>query len=120
MDISYHERPNYLLVEMSGTWEIDEAKRQIEAVRNRASTLGAKRVLIDCRELATPKDTLTRFLTGEYIAKFWRPPVKVAALAGQDMVNNKFAEIVAVNRGAWFSVFLEEKLAVQWLMEGID
>jgi hypothetical protein len=92
----------------------------MEAVRDRATEIGVTRVLIDCRELAVPRDTLTRFSMGEYIAEFWRPPVKVAALAGEAMVNDKFAEIVAVNRGAWFAVFLDEESAMQWLMQESD
>ena len=117
MDVSYRETPDCLIVEMSGTWKLNDAKEQIEAVRDRATQLGATRVLIDCRELEPPKNTVTRFLTGEYIAEFWRHPIKVAALANQQTVNNKLAETVAYNRGAWFAVFLEEEKAMQWLME---
>lgn len=118
MDVVYREESGYLAVEMNGQWDLPEASRQIKAIRDRATSLGVTRVLIDCRDLATPKDTTTRFLTGEHIANFWRPPIKVAAIAGPDMVAGKFAETVALNRGAWFAVFMQEEIAMQWLMEG--
>ncbi len=118
MDFTYREEKDYLVVEVNGSWELNEVKQHIEVVRDRVAELAIERVLIDCRELVTPLDTLTRFLTGEYIAEFWRPPVKVAALSSPEMLNDKFAEIVAVNRGAWFAVFLEEEPAMKWLLEG--
>jgi len=120
MDIIFHEMSGYLVVEISGSWDLDDAKQQIEAIQNRANQLGIARVLIDCRNLAAPKNTTTRFLTGEHIAKFWRPPIKVAAVGSPGMISDKFAETVAVNRGAWFSAFLEEEKALRWLMEGSD
>jgi hypothetical protein len=119
IEVHYHDRPGYLYVEAKGQWVLEDARQQIEKAREEADRRGCTRVLVDARELSAPNSELTRFYTGVHIAKVWRRPFKLASLARPEVIN-KFAENVAVNRGAHYAVFADEQAALDWLLQGAE
>ncbi|MBN1997216.1 hypothetical protein JW935_06680 [candidate division KSB1 bacterium] len=113
----YEERSGHLFIKVVGKWTTNSAKNLIDKVKAEADARGFSRVLLDITAITQPDSEMTRFYSGEYIAKIWRPPLRVAALAKPKMIN-KFAENVAVNRGAVFGVFSDAEEALGWLLEG--
>ena len=59
---------------------------------------------------------MTRFFTGEHIAKHWGHPFRVAGLWTKEFYT-RFAENVAVNRFADIQIFLEKEKALEWLLK---
>ena len=117
IEIRYQEKSGYLMVEAHGQWTEYAAREQIDAVRYIAYIRRFTRLLLDVRDLSSPASDVTRFFTGEHIAEVLPPPFRVAALARYEF-NNSFSETVAVNQGAYLTVFADEKAALQWLLAG--
>ena len=111
---AYREAEGCLIVNVSGAWDADAARKRLEAVRKQADERGLTRILLDTRGLLPPASETTRFMTGEHIARIFRPPLRVAALARPEMIN-RFVENTAWNRGAIFAVFSDEAEALEWL-----
>lgn len=116
IEVQFLEGPGYLIVEVSGQWTTDEAKQQIEAIRGEANNRSLTRLFVDVRNLSQPGREITRFFTGEHIAKMWCPPFKTAVLTKPEMYTN-YAEAVALNRYAIIAVFFEEEEALGWLLK---
>ena len=119
MEVHYKEGVGYLIVTVCGQWELGKAKQEMEALRDEANKRGHTRILVDVREMSPQKSDLTRYYTGEYIAKILPYPFRVAAIDSPEFIN-RFVENVAVNRGAFFAAFSQEKDAIEWLMKGIS
>jgi hypothetical protein len=112
---TYVEGPGYLIVEVKGQWEEEDAKQTIEAIHDEAGRRGQTRILLDLLGLMSPRSDLTRYFTGEHVAKHWGYPLRVAALSTREIYTG-FAETVAVNRGASIRVFFEKEQALEWLL----
>jgi hypothetical protein len=118
-ELSFRQEPNYLIMEVSGQWTTDNAKKTVEALHDEAVKQGLTRLLVDMRGLSKPSNEMTRFLTGEHVAKILRYSFKVAVVAVREIYSG-FAETVALNRGANMAVFFDEATALEWLLEGPD
>ena len=115
--VSLEEGQGFLIIRAFGKWVLEDVKREMDNVRDEANRRGLTRLFLDMREMLPPDGEMTRYYTGIYIATVWCPPFKVVALAKPEMIN-KFGENVAVNRGANFAVFSDEKTALEWLQNG--
>ena len=113
-DTTYNNLDDYLLVSVSGQWTDYAVKEGIEEVKRKADSYGKTRVLLNLMNMTPPDGVMDRFRAGEYIAKIWGS-LRVAAVWKQEFIT-KFAENVAVNRGARFAVFADEKQALKWLL----
>jgi hypothetical protein len=114
INLSYRQEPNHLFVEVSGNWTSESAIHVIENVRIEAIKRNITSILFDVRELSKPDNELTRFVTGEHFAKILCPPF-VSAVLVRSEIYNKFAENVAVNRGAILTVLFDEESALEWI-----
>ena len=112
----YQIHPTHLYVKVSGQWTAKDMKQTIDQIRNEADRQGSNRLLFDMQELPRPASEMTRFWSGDYLAKVLPPPFKVAAFANSVDIN-KFGENTAVNRQAWFRIFNEEQPALRWLLD---
>jgi hypothetical protein len=119
LETHYRETPGYLVAKISGSWMEQNAKDAIEEVSGEARRRGLTKVLLDLSDLSGPDTEMTRFYSGEHIAKMWRPPLRVAAVGPAELIN-RFAENVAKNRGALFSLFTDEESALRWLLPTSD
>jgi len=117
MELSCGQEPGYLMAKISGQWTAESAKQVLEAMRSEAVARSLIHILIDAREVEKPKSEMTRFDTGEYVAKVLGFPFKLAVV-GKPEVYNRFGETVAVNRGACIKVFFQQEEALQWLLAG--
>jgi len=114
LDLSFEDTGDYLHVRVRGDWTRQEIMAGIQNVAERVQSVGQTRVLLDIRELSSPKNEMDRFMAGEAIARLFPSPFKVVALRSKDLMD-KFAENVAVNRGANAMVLSDIDEAVRWL-----
>jgi hypothetical protein len=68
--------------------------------------------------IATDFPTMDRFEVGKEIARVLHADIKLA-VAGPQRLINKFAETVAVNRGALINVVSDLKTAEDWLLSNV-
>jgi len=117
LELSFEDTGDYLHVRVRGEWKRQEIITGIRDVAERAQRIGQTRILFDIREFSAPRNELDRFMAGEAIAKFFPSPMKIVAVRSVDLMD-KFAENVAVNRGANFMVLSDFDEAVHWLTGG--
>jgi hypothetical protein len=116
-EVEYFEHDGYLLVRVGAPWTQNTAISAIDGAKSEAGKRGYNRIVFDLTKWVKPDMEITRFVSGEYLAKALRAPFKVAAYAAPEVIN-KFGENAAVNRGAIFRIFSDENAAIQWLMAG--
>ena len=109
-------RHDYLLVKVIVPWTKENAIQAIDEAKTEATRQGYKRILFDLTKWSGPDSEMTRFYSGEYLARTLAYRFKTAAFAPPESIN-KFGENTAVNRGAWFRIFPDEASAINWLME---
>lgn len=114
LKLSLKDANGYLLVDVEGDWEPVDISNKLELVATAAQERGYTRVLIDARKLSAPKGEFCRFLVGEDTAKLFRGKAKITVVYHQELIN-KFAENVAVNRGAQILVTPTIDDALNWL-----
>ena len=112
--LSFREGPGCLVVEASGEWTTDDAIQAVETIRAEADRRGLTRLLVDIRQLSEPHSEMTRYFTGEHLAKAWPYPFRTAVVMKPE-IYNRFGENTARNRGAQVSIFFEEEAALDWL-----
>ena len=111
----YDKYPKYLKVKVSGKWTRDNAVSVIEEIKVEADSQQTKRILLDLQDLSYPESEMVRFYSGEKIAEVFPYPFKIAAYLQPEKIN-RFAENVAVNRGADMRSFDNLTDAVSWLL----
>ena len=119
LQATYAEGPGYLMAEVGGRWEEQDAKQTIVAIHEEASKRGQTRIFLDLLGFMPPRSDLTRFFTGEHVAKHWGYPFRVAVLSSRELYTG-FAETVALNRGASIRVFFGKEQALEWLLNESD
>ena len=97
-----------------GEWTNESARKIIDQIRIESERRRFEKVLVDLTELSSPEKELTRFISGELIAKILGFSRKVAAFANPKQIN-RFAETLAVNRGASFKIFENKFAEILWL-----
>ena len=119
IELQFEDRPDHLYVIAAGEWTEEGACDAIDNIYAAATARGASRILIDIRQLSEPRTEMVRYFTGLHIAKVWKPPLRAAAVGREEMLN-RFAETVAVNRGAMYAVFTTDEAALDWLLAEED
>lgn len=116
MEVEFVLKETHIAAVVTGQWTTDRAKDGIEFIAEEARKHKVTRILIDLFKLTPPKGEMTRFYTGVHMAELWRYPLRVALIAPAEKYN-RFAENVAVNRGANIKVFTDEQEAMNWLLK---
>ncbi len=119
MATEYLNEAGYLLIKVSAPWTVEAARQVIDEAKMEATKREYRRILFDLTQWSRPDSEMTRFYSGEYLAKVLAFHFKVAAFALPAAIN-KFGENTAVNRGARFRIFPDEASAVRWLLEGAN
>ena len=108
------EQPDHLLVRVEGEWQMQRLLKMLDEVSVVCRQLGYLSVLIDCREVRGHLSEADRYLSGTRMAeKFGK--IRLAALLSKDAAMTKFAERVAVARGAAVLVTKDPDEAQRWL-----
>jgi len=111
---SFKDEAEYLSADLSGEWDLEDLKGFARAVLSRVKDSGYKRILIDATKTNTKPDTSASFFYGEYVSTMFQG-IKIALVMREEFISGLF-EDVAVNRGAFLSVFKDRPGALQWLL----
>lgn len=114
IELKFHNESSYLHVHASGDWTTKAAENMITRIREKALKENLTCIYIDCVQLSSPDTEMTRYFTGQAIARDLRYPFKTVAVVREEVIN-KFAENVATNRGARILVTPDNKSAMEWL-----
>jgi hypothetical protein len=113
---TWTEAPDHLAVRMEGPYALDAFKRAVDEILTEAQRRGRRCVLIDTTPMAIEDFPMfDRYEIGRYAAETWSYHLKAALLALPQHIN-RFAETVALNRGANLHVFTNEPEALAWLL----
>jgi len=124
IDLRLEMKKEYLYVQMTGVFTIEEAKGSFCKILEAASDNDAPKALLNCLQLEGAPSMIERFTYGAFVAKelrlysirFGRPSIKLACVAREPLLDKeRFGEIVATNRGANVKMFDDEKDALNWL-----
>jgi len=118
-------KEDYLHVRCKGTYTKGALLELVDQVLDRMEQENLRKALVDITELGgTPPTILERYEIGEVLAKKQgnRTIVtKIAAIGKEPIVDpNRFAETVAVNRGAFLKVFTNVTEAMDWLRKEVE
>jgi hypothetical protein len=118
LDFSIHEEPGYLVINVTGTFEVGELKKMIKSLMIDSEKRGYNRALFDISGVKGPIKQFDRFLIGQHAAEHWRPGLRVAVVYRAEDIN-RFAEGVATSRGANLRVVADVQSGLHWLMEDL-
>src|SRR5262245_32992771 len=116
LEVSFQQERGYLLTTICGEWEPTALTKALTLIRDKAQQTASSRILLDASHFLPPKIEFHRFLAGQALAAQLPRPLKIAVLYKEEWIN-KFAENVAVNRGAHVFVCTEKAEALRWLLE---
>ena len=111
---TFRDEPEYLNVDLTGDWNLDDLKGFAKAVHLRTKDSGQRRILIDALNTNTAPDTSSSFFYGEYISTLFSG-FKIALVIRKEFISG-LLENVAVNRGVFLSVFSDKQSALKWLL----
>lgn len=113
--LEYKTSSGFLLVTFNGLWAKNDIEISVKEIGIEAEKQKTKRILLDLRGLSSPPSEMNRFYAGEILASVLGK-YKIAGFAQADKIN-RFAENVAVNRGAHFKMFVTEADSIDWLID---
>ena len=113
--IEYKISSKYLIAKYTGDWIRDNAVNFFNEIKIEADKQEKKRILINLIGVSYPDSEMTRFYSGEKISQAFNSSYKISCYM-QTEKTNKYAEMVARNRGARFKVFDCETNAINWLL----
>jgi hypothetical protein len=116
LEIRTSTTDEYLMLKVSGPYNLTEFKSLILLMRVKAAEFGHIRVLADLRGVEQDVPGYDRFILGEYYAKEIRYKLKMAVVGPPERITG-FFEDVAVNRGGNVRIFSDEQSALRWLKE---
>lgn len=110
-------RANYLYFTLSGEYDKNNFKLYHQKMADACEREKIYNVLINALNVnGTDLPTMDRYFLGESIALLLGPKIKLAVAWPRHHIN-KFAETVAVNRGAQILVVGDIESAKEWLLK---
>jgi hypothetical protein len=115
LDITITEKSGCLFIRAAGHYSLENMKDLFATIVSKSEERGYNHVLLNTNAVAGSIPELDRFLLGEHAASLWRPKLKMAIVSQPENIN-KFAENVAVNRGANLQILDDDEKALEWLI----
>ncbi len=111
------DKSRYILFEVSGDYEFKYFQHLFSIIKTECHNRQIFKAICDTtRARDIFKTEMERFYIGKEIAKQTGYKIKLAVVGKKSNINY-FGETVAVNRGAFFKIFSDYKLAEEWLLE---
>ena len=118
IELKMENASGYMLARFTGEGKAEEALLNFEQIAEQCTRTNNKKLLIDCTEAKTEISTVDMYEQGEGAKLFNRYGIKIAVVVSEDKLEpEKFAEMVARNRGVNACVFTDYKTAEQWLLK---
>ncbi len=120
IDFQADIQANYVQLSCQGTFSNEALLNVFETALDIAASKGLKAVLVDIRDLdGAPPTTMERFELGVAAAKIQSNNdirICIAVVGKEPIIDpHRFAETVALNRGAAGKVFTDIENAVAWI-----
>ena len=108
----------YMVAKFTGEGKPEEALLSFEQIVEQCKNTNNHRLLIDCTEAKTEMTIVDMYEQGEGAKIFKRYGIKVAVVVPEQKLEpEKFAEMVARNRGVNACVFTDHQTAKEWLFK---
>ena len=118
LQLHMEQMPGYLAARFTGAGVPEEAWRQSELIVEHCKRTNNDRLIIDTTGLKVKISTADRFILGERLGIFARNKIKVAFVSAPEQMDpEKFAVLVARNRGVSVESFTDFQAAEEWLLE---
>jgi len=118
MPLTFHidQREGYLHVEVSGTFDLEQAKKSFRTFFDAAHAHSLSKILIDCRKMEGSPQDLGRYQLAEAIAAQAGGSFRLVFLRKvKEPISDRFYETVAFNRGVNLKVTTDPEEAFKWL-----
>jgi hypothetical protein len=112
--IEFKNCDNYLFSKIAGEWSKENTYKLLNEIKIEADKQGYNLILINARGMSLPDNEMIRYYTGEIIASLFKSHKLTIYLQAEKI--NKFAENVAVNRGATVYICDNKADAINWLL----
>lgn len=110
------DRAGYVEVAVEGPFVADELAVLFGTMKEAAERPDGACLLLDLTKIEGGASTIMRYKFGSG-AVVLPSTVKIAVVLGENLHDpERFGEKVARNRGVWARVFLDRKLALEWLV----
>lgn len=114
------EKPDYLLVRLTGPGSPEEAGARFADIVGRCQQAGLRRALLDFSGLAAGAAALDTFPIADKAVVFARAAIKVAYHVTPEQIESRqFGPLDADGRGLNLQGFDDVGAAEEWLMEGL-
>ena len=116
--LKVENRREYLCCEFSGEFTVSAGKECVDEMIAACAEKDCSRALLDCRQMSGEMSVIDRYEVVTYAQKTRDITNRIAILVREDqMLQDKFAENVGVNRGIGLQVFTDVDQATSWLEE---
>jgi hypothetical protein len=121
MEFSSTTHADHVRIMASGEFSPEAALQLFERSFQVAADAGSDAMLLDVRSVTGREPTMTeRYQWAVHVAELQarhQPRIRVAVLGHEPLVHReRFGEIVAAHHGAVVGVFIDESLALEWLL----
>jgi hypothetical protein len=118
IELQMENASGYMLARFTGEGKAEEALLYFEQIAEQCTRTNNNKLLIDCTQAKTEISTVDMYEQGEGAKLFNRYGIKIAVVVPEEKVEpEKFAEMVARNRGVNACVFTDHQTAEKWLLE---
>ena len=118
IELQMENASGYMVARFIGEGQAEEALLNFEQIVEQCTRTNNKKLLIDCTRAKSDYSIVDMYEQGEGAKLFQRHGIKIAVVVSEEKVEpEKFAEMVARNRGVNACVFTDYRTAEQWLLE---
>lgn len=115
--LQIEEMPGYLVARFVGAGAAEEAWQQFDSIAVRCKRANNNKLLIDTTGTQTRVSLVDTYCLGERFQIFARHGLQVAVVTTPEQIDQeRFAELVARNRGVNITVFTDVRAAEKWLL----
>jgi len=110
---------DYMVARFTGEGKAEEALLNFQQIAEQCKSTHTEKLLIDCTEAKTEDVSIVdMYEQGEGAKLFNRYGIKIAVVVPEEKLEpEKFAEMVARNRGVNACVFTDHQTAEEWLLK---
>jgi hypothetical protein len=119
--LQMEDASGYMVARFAGEGKAEEALLNFEQIAEQCKRTNNNKLLIDCTEAKTDISTVDMYEQGEGATLFSSYGIKIAVVVSEEKLGpEKFAEMVAQNRGVDTCVFTDYQTAEKWLLEMVS
>lgn len=116
--VSTRNETQHIRFEVDGRWKYGDALQLAYAVKAAQARAAMDRFLIDLRRVTSDPASDEKFMVCDRLLRVFRPPARMALVGDATLIDG--AAVAHVSPGApRIAVFVREREALAWLLEGL-